>query len=71
MSTTLELTITEDTPALTLIKPRRHFSGLKPAFWRRARSLEIREKSLMCPILVPSNPNVGVVRAYSTDSTYY
>jgi len=48
------------------------FSGLNQPFWRRARSLEIREKVLMCPIWSPAIPMLVIVRGlFLPDSTYY
>lgn len=46
------------------------FSGLNQLFgdgrvvWKPVKKFDV-------PNLLPSNPNVGVVRAYSTDATYY
>lgn len=46
------------------------FSGLNQLFGD-ARVVWKSVKKFDAPNLVPSNPNVGVVRAYSTDATYY
>ena len=46
------------------------FAGLNQLFgdgrvvWKSVKTFDV-------PNLVPSNPNTGVVRAYSTDATYY
>jgi len=46
------------------------FTGLNQLFgdgrvvWKSVKKFDV-------PNLIPSNPNIGVVRAYSTDATYY
>ncbi len=57
-------------PGINTDRAPASFSGLNQLFgdgsvvWKSVKKFDV-------PNLVPSNPNVGVVRAYSTDATYY